>query len=221
MPDNIHQKLREARSTLPAIEKRGQNTAQHYSYAMAEDVIGAAMVALDGQGLVCRFEFDHLSIDNSGNSMVMTVNGLLVLTDPDSGEQITQPIVGAGADKPGDKAAYKAQTGAKKYGLLNLLGIAVGDDPDEERKKSRQQQQAKKPAAKKQPIPKPDKPLPDGAVNAIGKRIGEQQVGFDRLCVMFGTVGAEAPAANRSDSLKKALRNLTPEQAEQLKGLVG
>ena len=45
-------------------------------------------------------------------------------------------------------------------------------------------------------------------------------VEFSRLCVLFGSVGAEAPKINRGDSLRVALRQLTPEQADKLDKLL-
>lgn len=64
------------------------------------------------------------------------------------------------------------------------------------------------------PQPKGD-PLPEDRVNHLGKAIGTVGVHYDRLCLLFGSVGADAPPINRSDSLRKALRALTPEQAEK------
>ena len=45
-------------------------------------------------------------------------------------------MAGEGAD-PGDKAPYKALTGALKYALLQSFLLATGDDPEDERADSR------------------------------------------------------------------------------------
>ena len=50
--------------------------------------------------------------------------------DARSGEELTVRVAGEGADA-GDKAPYKAMTGALKYALLQSFLLATGDDPDE------------------------------------------------------------------------------------------
>ena len=52
--------------------------------------------------------------------------------DVDTGEEITVKIAGEGLDS-GDKAPYKAMTGALKYALLQSFLLATGDDPEDER----------------------------------------------------------------------------------------
>src|SRR5262249_29159101 len=56
--------------------------------------------------------------------------------DARSGEELTVRVAGEGAD-PGDKAPYKAMTGALKYALLQSFLLASGDDPEDERADAR------------------------------------------------------------------------------------
>jgi hypothetical protein len=56
--------------------------------------------------------------------------------DVDSGEEIIAKVAGQGLD-PGDKAPYKAMTGALKYALLQSFLLATGDDPEDERTDAR------------------------------------------------------------------------------------
>ena len=53
------------------------------------------------------------------------------LTDIETGFYETSCITGEGIDK-GDKAGYKADTGALKYYLANTFMVATGDDPEGE-----------------------------------------------------------------------------------------
>jgi hypothetical protein len=71
--------------------------------------------------------------------------------DGESGESLIVEAVGAGTDQPGDKAFYKAQTGAKKYALTQAFLIATGDDPEDEQapKTSKAKQSAR--AAQQEP----------------------------------------------------------------------
>jgi hypothetical protein len=56
--------------------------------------------------------------------------------DARSGEELTVRVAGEGADQ-GDKAPYKAMTGALKYALLQSFLLATGDDPEDERADAR------------------------------------------------------------------------------------
>ena len=51
--------------------------------------------------------------------------------DVDTAEEITVKVAGEGLDA-GDKAPYKAMTGALKYALLQSFLLATGDDPENE-----------------------------------------------------------------------------------------
>jgi len=57
-------------------------------------------------------------------------------SDVDSDEEIVAKVAGQGLDS-GDKAPYKAMTGALKYALLQSFLLATGDDPEDERADSR------------------------------------------------------------------------------------
>ena len=56
--------------------------------------------------------------------------------DARSGEELSVRVAGEGADA-GDKAPYKAMTGALKYALLQSFLLSTGDDPEDERANSR------------------------------------------------------------------------------------
>lgn len=218
-------KLAKARAEVGTVEKRGKNTGQNYSYAMAEDVLRVGLSALDEAGLICDFEAgSSWSEKSESGSLITSVKGTIRVIDPDTGFEIHRPVLGSGADKPGDKGIFKAMTGARKYGLIHLLGIAIGDDPDEERKAGRRQQRSSGRTG--------GDALPAGRVDQLFKAIGTALVpknykgdslpadGWKRLGVMFGSIGAERPSVNRGDSVKKALRGLTGEQADQLAKLL-
>jgi hypothetical protein len=57
-------------------------------------------------------------------------------SDVDSGEELVAKVAGQGLDT-GDKAPYKAMTGALKYALLQSFLLATGDDPEDERMDTR------------------------------------------------------------------------------------
>ena len=68
----------------------------------------------------------------SSNERIARVVMNYRFVDARSGEELTVRVAGEGADT-GDKAPYKAMTGALKYALLQSFLLASGDDPEEER----------------------------------------------------------------------------------------
>lgn len=138
-PTGLTTKLLAASLRVSNVEKKGRNDQQKYDYAKAEDVAAVAYDALTAEGLLVEFEIldsSEIQITSAKGShgMIVTVSGQLVITDPETGDVATRAARGSGSDYPGDKAIYKAMTGARKYALIHLLGINIGDDPDEERK---------------------------------------------------------------------------------------
>ena len=69
------------------------------------------------------------------------------LMDVDTGFGETTVITGEGIDK-GDKAGYKAYTGALKYYLANTFMVATGDDPEAESPAEQIGSETKKASAK-------------------------------------------------------------------------
>jgi hypothetical protein len=132
---NLRQKLAQIRREVGYIQKRGRNEAQNYSYAMAADVagvIGDRLAALD-----IILGRNNLSVKRTertyqgGAETVVEVTLDYQLIDGDSNEVLTIASYGEGRDR-GDKAPYKALTGALKYALIQTFLIATGDDPEGE-----------------------------------------------------------------------------------------
>lgn len=71
------------------------------------------------------------------------------LTDMDTGFYETSIVTGEGIDK-GDKAGYKADTGALKYYLANTFMVATGDDPEKESPDNKMNNKVEKKATPKQ-----------------------------------------------------------------------
>ena len=71
------------------------------------------------------------------------------LYDVDTGFYETSIITGEGIDK-GDKAGYKAYTGALKYYLANTFMVATGDDPEIDSPDNKMNNKVEKKASPKQ-----------------------------------------------------------------------
>jgi hypothetical protein len=134
----LHKKLITAAKSVNGVEKKGQNAQQGYAYARAEDVIAVASQALTGVDLSVVPTMGEVETireyETRGGSYGVTVRVEMLYTvvDPDTGEELLRRYLGTGSDAPGDKAIYKAVTGAAKYFYAGLLGIGFGADPENE-----------------------------------------------------------------------------------------
>ena len=170
-------KLHEAQKAATAVGKRGRNQKQNYSYARAEDVIREAQDALHNAGLVGAMTFSDVETSGveskgGGAGMYLTLSGALRISDPDTGEAYEVPTFGAGIDYPGDKAVYKAMTGAAKYAYASALGIGFTDDPEKDDGRGTED--------------KPDKATPDEASKA-------QKASITRRCKELGIEAEHKP----------------------------
>lgn len=139
-PLNLRQKLAEVRRRIGYVQKRGHNELSNYSYVTAADIAGSIGDLLAELGVVIIPKLEGISYESAagrGEAVRMArVVMAYTFTDVDSGEELTAKVAGQGLDA-GDKAPYKAMTGALKYALLQSFLLATGDDPEEERNETR------------------------------------------------------------------------------------
>ena len=134
---NLRQKLALVRRRLAYVQKRGYNQHSNYNYVTAADIAGAVGDILAELGVVVVSRLESISHEpaRTGRTWVDHVTHVVMtytFMDVDTAEEITVKVAGEGLD-PGDKAPYKAMTGALKYALLQSFLLATGDDPEEDR----------------------------------------------------------------------------------------
>jgi len=135
---NLREKFAEVRRRLGYVQKRGHNERNNYTYVMAADLAGAVGDILAELGVVMIPQLQSISTETPRSSIERIARIVMNyrFVDTKSGEELTVRVAGEGAD-PGDKAPYKAMTGALKYALLQSFLLATGDDPEDERGDSR------------------------------------------------------------------------------------
>ena len=134
---SLRQKLAVVRRRIAYVQKRGHNERKNYNYVTAADIAGAVGDILAELGVVVVPRLESISHEPSrmGRSEVEHIARVVMaytFMDVDTAEEITVKVAGEGLDA-GDKAPYKAMTGALKYALLQSFLLATGDDPEEER----------------------------------------------------------------------------------------
>jgi ERF superfamily len=137
---NLRQKLAEVRRRIGYIQKRGHNERSNYSYVTAADIAGSVGDILAELGVVVIPRLEDISYESATGRGEATRMARVVMAytfaDVDSGEEVVAKVAGQGLD-PGDKAPYKAMTGALKYALLQSFLLATGDDPEDDRSDTR------------------------------------------------------------------------------------
>lgn len=134
MNAKLQQKKNSLRKDLAkrGIQKRsGKNDFDKYTYFSEAQYKALFTELFSEHGLELKFtEIAYEPFDGTGKN----ANGRLTrlefsLIDIDTGFSEETIITGEGMDK-GDKAGYKAYTGAMKYYLANTFLVATGDDPE-------------------------------------------------------------------------------------------
>lgn len=146
---------------IKAAGKGGRNNYDHYTYSTLADYYEVLQPQLKEVDI--WIVFDIVRIDTLPNIITSTgkeerhvmVKVACTIGDAEGAETITIYGYGEGSDR-GDKAIYKAFTGAKKYLLSNVFQIPSADDPEDSRgqeadqqpprQQSRQQQRQQPPA---------------------------------------------------------------------------
>src|ERR1019366_3167953 len=125
---NLRQKLAEVRRRIGYVQKRGHNERFNYSYVTAADIAGSVGDILAELGVVVIPRLEDISYESVVGRGEATRMARVVMAytfaDVDSGEEIIAKVAGQGLD-PGDKAPYKAMTGALKYALLQSFLLAT------------------------------------------------------------------------------------------------
>lgn len=118
---------------IGAIPKNSVNTFHKYKYRSHEDVMNAMQPALIKAGLLLVPVKKTVTLIQPGHVLVEVCYRFT-----DGTESVDFWGLGEGQDisregKPGDKAIYKAQTGALKYALNDVLALGTEDDAETDR----------------------------------------------------------------------------------------
>jgi len=131
-------KLAKVMGGLDRVPKRGRNEFHKYDYVMEADLADAVRQDLAQAGIMIFPQIltgtvqwtDTVNKDGNPNGKIFSAMFMFTFTDGEFSETVVVP--GCGHDNPGDKAPYKAMTGAEKYALMKTFLIPTGDDPEDD-----------------------------------------------------------------------------------------
>jgi hypothetical protein len=132
----VHKKMAAVQKLIRDVPKSGRNPKQGYSFRTIDDVVATVKAAMDKVGLtVSPTDMQLLNFKEEVGDRKTTVRVLIKATyafcDPDDGSYFPIAALGEGVDYGGDKATYKAMTGAQKYALTQALTLPCdGFDPE-------------------------------------------------------------------------------------------
>lgn len=125
--------LRKDLKSKGILKKGGSNDYDHYTYFSEAQYKELFTELFSKNNLELKFsELEYNTFEGSGKNCNGRMTRLeFTLIDVETGFFETTVITGEGMDK-GDKAGYKAYTGAVKYYLADTFLVATGDDPEKE-----------------------------------------------------------------------------------------
>ena len=132
----LNQKKNEVRKKLAekgVLQKKGKNDHSGYKYFSESQYKQLFTELFSECGLELKVsEVDYMPYEASGKMNIGRIVKLeFCLIDTETGFFENSVISGEGLDS-GDKAGYKAYTGALKYYLADTFMVATGDDPEKD-----------------------------------------------------------------------------------------
>lgn len=127
-------KLAKIMAQIKYVPKRGRNEFHKYDYATEADIAEVVRHGLAEAEIMMVPSVREVAVESitkQKGGVDRLVRLVVDFTVTDGVGSISFTVVGEGQDS-GDKASYKAMTGATKYALLKLFLIPTGDDPEKD-----------------------------------------------------------------------------------------
>jgi hypothetical protein len=155
----LAKKLSAIMAEVSHVEKSGKNTFQNYNYQRATDMAAAIRKHLSDKHIVMVPDIveshSYTVPAKEGVMQAIDVKVKYTFIDGETGATISFVGMGTGTDK-GDKAVYKAHTGALKYALKDFFLIPEeGDDPEADESTDKHANTARPTRATPAPTPRP------------------------------------------------------------------
>lgn len=121
----LAQKVSEISASIKRVRMTGKGDG--YSFLTIQDVVNAVHKKMLAANLVLTGTVAMVEHHPDGRGLLASVAVIWKLLDLDSDEQIEIRIPGDGW---GEKGVYKALTGSRKYAIIFLFNLAIGDNPE-------------------------------------------------------------------------------------------
>lgn len=211
-PRNIHERMHAVMQSIDFIAKDKFNDFHKYPYTSEKAIKEAVHEQLVNHGILFNLNFvDLIRTDNSNLLFLVFEYTFTNVENP--ADFIKGQFIGSGEDK-GDKAVYKAITGAIKYLLTSSFLIPTGDDPEADGSDKRPQAAARQQA----PAPKATAPTAKRATamqpNVVAQQTDKRPSLDAKACEQY----CNRISNGDTELLEKVIEyyRVTPEQANAL-----
>lgn len=148
--DKISPAILAAQSEMGLVGKSGDNKFHKYKYANLEDYYRVCRNVFHQHGVFITENISHHSWGGEeGNPKGRSGVMLDLRLTHSSGQWIEISSCGEGEDS-GDKATYKAITGARKYAIAMAANLVTSDDPEKDDGPPKGQDKDRRPTAASQ-----------------------------------------------------------------------
>lgn len=195
------------------VEKNGVNQFHRYKYASDADILWTLKPLLAEHGLAFILvgytveSVSEVKTKNGGSERLVDLRVTYRLAHK-SGEWMDVVAPGSGQD-PGDKAHYKAMTGALKYALRQSFAIPTGDDPEAD---APQQGRRRETPDEKQARQSEHHPSWSAARAGFCAKLGEMGRDYDALAQWCEANGKPRPSTMDDAGRAKVLAFLASEK---------
>jgi ERF superfamily len=129
-PLTLAWKIKEISAKVKKIKRAGRNTDQGYNYLTIEDTVDAVRHDMYAMNLLLTPQLVKAEQVADSKGILRDVVFDWTLEDIETGEKRTWQVPGSGWDYH-DKGMYKAMTGSRKYALILIFNLPVGDNPEQ------------------------------------------------------------------------------------------
>jgi len=129
-PLSLEQKIAAISASVRKIKMTGFNKDSNYKYLKIEDVVDAVRPGMEAHGLILTPEVQALETVPETKGILFRLTVLWKLRDVTTGDSMEFTMPGTGWDFH-DKGVYKALTGSRKYALILIFNLPVGDNPEQ------------------------------------------------------------------------------------------
>ena len=208
-------KLAKVMKEVQYIQKRGFNKFNNYNYATESDVQEKVREVLAEQNVIMLPDvIEHTTREHTNRKgyteYIATVKVKFTFIDGDTGENLSIHSSGEGQDA-GDKAVYKAITGAQKYALMKAFIIPTGDDPEADNGVDERNNEQQTPQKKQESITDPQRKTIE---KLLKSKVNEKYSYDDLVGHLQSKVGTKQPIEKwTKNQASKALNILNEQKA--------
>lgn len=152
-PQKVYDKILAVMQEIGAVPKTGKNNFIGYEYSSSNDVVSSVRPIMIKHSLIMiPVGCEDIGYSKDGQVTQHTQSYDIICTEDGTFVRVS---VRAGGEDKGDKAPYKANTGAQKYAIKQTFMLPDEEnDPDDDKNKTIKPQSAG-PAPRPKPEPKP------------------------------------------------------------------